>query len=125
VAQENPVLESSWAEEDLEYFWNSVDRALLKVGKAGFQATHTNSLQELLRHHPLVKVQMNAAIDDVAIVAECVAHTAGARYIKQKGRTLLFVSGKCMHSNRELAWHGAYTFTPPAAHRLPCIRTAS
>lgn len=49
--------------------WDSVSRALLKLGKSGLADSHVNSLKELLVAHLLVKVELNGARSDVDVTA--------------------------------------------------------
>ena len=44
--------------EDVDSWWNSIDKSLLTVGTKGVQSTHINSLKELLEQHERVMVKL-------------------------------------------------------------------
>jgi RNA-binding protein YhbY len=66
----------SLSEDQQRALWESVSRALLKLGRSGITATHARSLSELLGHHKLIKVQLNGARDEAAAVAAAAADLA-------------------------------------------------
>lgn len=78
----------TFSEEEQKQLWDSVSRALLKLGKSGLSETHVNSLKELLNAHKMVKVQLNGARDDAevaAAAADMSERLAGAGAVLQVG----------------------------------------
>ncbi|KAI8465612.1 MAG: hypothetical protein J3K34DRAFT_461308 [Monoraphidium minutum] len=82
-----------FSEEEQRLLWDSVSRALLRLGRAGATDAHARSLSELLRSHKLVKVQVNAPPDAAAAAAAALAAACGAVLLQAKGTTLLFGDG--------------------------------
>ncbi|KAF8068345.1 anamorsin-like protein [Scenedesmus sp. PABB004] len=85
--------DARFSEPQLAALWDSVSRALLKLGRTGVTETHARSLGELLTAHKLVKVQLNGARDEPAAVADAAAALAaasGAALLRVKGSTMLF-----------------------------------
>ncbi|GBF92392.1 hypothetical protein Rsub_05594 [Raphidocelis subcapitata] len=80
----------TFSEEQEQLLWESVTRALLRLGKSGATESHTRSLSELLDAHKMVKVQVNAPASTASAAAAALAAGAGARLVMTKGSTLLF-----------------------------------
>jgi RNA-binding protein YhbY len=94
-----------FTEKEQQALWNSVSRALLRLGKTGVTESHARSLGELLTAHKLVKVQHNGCRGDPAALAAAAAalqeQSAGAaELLHVKGSTLLF--GSSGSSNEQL-----------------------
>lgn len=85
---------SGFSPRDLRTLWDSVARPLLRVGRAGVQESHGQSLVDLLSQHALVKVQLNAATVDAESVGSQLGAVAGARLLQCKGRTILMASSR-------------------------------
>ncbi|KIZ00813.1 hypothetical protein MNEG_7150 [Monoraphidium neglectum] len=84
---------SAFTDEQQRLLWDSVSRALLRLGKSGATEAHGRSLCELLRAHKLVKVQINGPADAAAAVAASLSADSGGVLLQTKGGTLLFAEG--------------------------------
>lgn len=73
--------------------WDSVTRALLRLGKAGATESHARSLSELLRAHKLVKVQINGPNGAALQTGAALSEGSGGVLLQAKGGTLLFGDG--------------------------------
>lgn len=89
---------SAFTELQLAQLWDSVSRALLRLGRTGVTDAHCRSLGELLAAHKLVKVQLNGvragegAQAVIVAAAEALAERSGgaATLLHVKGSTMLF-----------------------------------
>lgn len=78
----------------LRSLWDRVGKPLLRVGKGGVQASHVNSIRELLFSHTLIKVQINQHDQQqVTASGQQLASQANAQLLQVKGRTALFAQG--------------------------------
>jgi RNA-binding protein YhbY len=94
-----------FTEAEQQALWNSVSRALLRLGKTGATESHGRSLVELLAAHKLVKVQHNGCRGNPAALAAAATalqeQSAGlAELLHVKGSTLLF--GSSSSTNEQL-----------------------
>lgn len=94
-----------FTESEQQALWDSVSRALLRLGKTGVTESHARSLVELLTAHKLVKVQHNGCRGNPAALAAAAAtlqeQSAGmAELLHAKGSTLLF--GSSSSTNEQL-----------------------
>lgn len=91
VAPPLPRSRHDYNEAELKQIWNSIGRALLRLGKSGMQPSHANSLRELIAAHPLLKIQINGSPDDatIAMIANEVVTNCGVDVVQIKGSTIL------------------------------------
>lgn len=69
---------------------------LMTIGSQGVAATHANSLQEMLRHHPFVKIKLATDKLDAhkvsAQLLELMAESKGVEVVEIRRRGVLFSS---------------------------------
>lgn len=81
---------SKFTPAEMERLWRSHSKSLLRIGSAGIQRTHRNSLEELLDAHEYVVVKFNG-MNDTRVAATAVELQPGdATILLQKGPRVLF-----------------------------------
>lgn len=91
--QAERVLSEGLGSGALKAAWGSVDKPMLRVGKAGAGPTHANSLGELLAAHGLVKVRFSRPEGVDAACAVFAAAGAGVALL-QRGKEVLFAANE-------------------------------
>ena len=75
-ASESDGSTNSWSnpaypKEELNLWWNAIDRSLMSIGSKGVQQSHVNSILELLKSHERVRVKIASdKLDSVSVAKD-------------------------------------------------------